>query len=146
MPERCMDVWNLLIRFSPSSPSLSLTYAKLSSPIVCGVYHADRKAGHCLLSDDGRIWSIDHGLTFHPAFKVRTVMLEFWGEPIPEPLLAELETLGTRLEPKDPLVAQLGEVLTTQEIDSLRTRLGLILNDPVLPQLDPYQNVPWPWV
>ena len=110
------------------------------------VNNADRKAGHCLLSDDGRIWSIDHGLTFHPAFKVRTVMLEFWGEPIPEPLLAELETLGTRLEPKDPLVAQLGEVLTTQEIDSLRTRLGLILNDPVLPQLDPYQNVPWPWV
>ena len=43
--------------------------------------NADRKGGHCLLGADGTIWSIDHGLTFHPDFKVRTVMLEFWGAP-----------------------------------------------------------------
>ena len=110
------------------------------------VNNADRKAGHCLLSEDGRIWSIDHGLTFHPAFKVRTVMLEFWGESIPEPLLAELEALRAHLEPQASLVAELSEVLTGQEIDALRSRLGFILEDPVLPQLDPYRNVPWPWV
>ena len=110
------------------------------------VNNADRKAGHCLLSEDGRIWSIDHGLTFHPTFKVRTVMLEFWGEPIPEPLLAEFEALRARLEPEDSLAVELGEVLTGQEIDALRVRLGFILDDRVLPQLDPYRNVPWPWV
>ena len=110
------------------------------------VNNADRKAGHCLLSDDGRIWSIDHGLTFHPAFKVRTVMLEFWGEPIPEPLLAELKAFQANLDPGNSLVAELGKVLTGQEVDALRARLGFILDDPVLPQLDPYRNVPWPWV
>ena len=29
--------------------------------------NADRKSGHCLLDDDGRIWGIDHGLCFHEA-------------------------------------------------------------------------------
>ena len=110
------------------------------------VNNADRKAGHCLLGGDGRLWSIDHGLTFHPVFKVRTVMLEFWGQPIPEPLLGELEALLVRLEFGHSLVDALGEVLTRQEIDALRGRLNLILSDPVLPKLDPYRNVPWPWV
>jgi uncharacterized repeat protein (TIGR03843 family) len=29
--------------------------------------NADRKGGHCLLDDDGRIWGIDHGLCFQAA-------------------------------------------------------------------------------
>jgi len=110
------------------------------------VNNADRKAGHCLLGGDGRLWSIDHGLTFHPAFKVRTVMLEFWGEPIPEPLLGELGALLDRLESGHSLVDALGGVLAQQEIDALRGRLDFILSDPVLPKLDPYRDVPWPWV
>ncbi|MEE8303163.1 MAG: SCO1664 family protein, partial [Candidatus Tectomicrobia bacterium] len=27
--------------------------------------NTDRKAGHCLRGEDGHIWGIDHGLTFH---------------------------------------------------------------------------------
>ena len=27
--------------------------------------NADRKGGHCLLGEDGRLWSVDHGLCFH---------------------------------------------------------------------------------
>ena len=26
---------------------------------------ADRKGGHCLAGDDGRVWAVDNGLTFH---------------------------------------------------------------------------------
>ena len=108
--------------------------------------NADRKAGHCLLDTEGRIWSIDHGLTFHPAFKVRTVMLEFWGGAIPEPLLAELAALEERLKAGEGLAKELGEALTALEMDALRHRLSLVLEHRALPRLDPRRNVPWPWV
>ena len=110
------------------------------------VNNADRKAGHCLLGKDGRLWSIDHGLTFHPTLKLRTVMLEFWGQPIPDPLLADLELLSARLESADGLTARLAEMLAPGEIAALMKRLQIMLKDPVLPALDPYHNVPWPWV
>jgi uncharacterized repeat protein (TIGR03843 family) len=47
------------------------------------VNNADRKGGHCLLSPDGTIWVIDHGVCFHEEPKLRTVIWSFVGEPIP---------------------------------------------------------------
>ena len=110
------------------------------------VNNGDRKAGHCLLGEDGRVWSIDHSLTFHTVFKLRTVMLEFWGQPIPKPLVKDLETLLHRLESPDELTDQLAEVLYPKEVAALIKRLQIIIEDPTLPTLDPYRNVPWPWV
>lgn len=110
------------------------------------VNNADRKAGHCLLDKDGRVWSIDHGLTFHPVFKLRTVMLEYWGQPIEDGLVADMRRLLSTLDSGEGCIPQLRETLSDQEIDALKTRLQLALQDPVLPQLDSYRNVPWPWV
>ena len=59
--------------------------------------NADRKGGHCLLDAEDRIWGIDHGLCFNAAPKLRTVIWDFAGEPIAEPLLADLRRLA--LEP-----------------------------------------------
>ena len=106
----------------------------------------DRKANHMLEDVDGKLWSIDHGLTFHPLFKLRTVMLEFWGQPIPEQVLGDLESLRSRLESRDGLSVQLAEMLAPQEVQALKGRLQAVLEDPVLLTLDPYRNVPWPWV
>ncbi len=106
--------------------------------------NADRKGGHCLLGADGSIWSIDHGLTFHPHFKVRTVMLEFWGARIPHVLVADLEALAGRLGTNGSLAAGLSELLTEEEFGTLRGRIKAILADPVIPQMDPRRNVPWP--
>ena len=108
--------------------------------------NADRKAGHCLLGSDKRIWSIDHGLTFHSIFKLRTVMLEFWGTPIPQPLLGDMEALAGHLDSQAGLTADLTELLTQQEIEALRRRLAAMLKDPVMPSLDPHHDVPWPLV
>src|SRR5690349_9958588 len=36
--------------------------------------NADRKGGHCLLDERGTIWGIDHGLCFHPQYKLRSVI------------------------------------------------------------------------
>ena len=50
--------------------------------------NTDRKSGHVLVGDDGHVWGIDHGLCFATEFKLRTVIWEFGGEPVPEHLLA----------------------------------------------------------
>ena len=66
--------------------------------------NTDRKSGHCLLGLDGRIRGIDHGLMFHHEFKLRTVIWEFGGEPVPEPILAAVDALAADELP-DPLAA-----------------------------------------
>ena len=109
--------------------------------------NGDRKAGHCLQDDAGAIWSIDHGLTFHPAFKLRTVMVEFWGKPIPDALVGDLQALLDALEsPSHKLPRLLADLIAPQELDALTRRLEIILQRRRLPMLDPYRNVPWPWV
>ncbi len=55
------------------------------------VNNADRKGGHCLLGEDGRIWLIDHGVCFSAEPKLRTVIWEYMDEPIPPALLEDVE-------------------------------------------------------
>jgi len=110
------------------------------------VNNADRKASHCLLGGDNQLWSIDHGLTFHSVFKLRTVMLEFWGEAIPEALVDDLVSLLDRLATTSRLRDDLAEYLDQVDIEALEKRLQALVDCPVLPRLDPYRNVPWPWV
>ena len=108
--------------------------------------NADRKGGHCLLGNDGRIWSIDHGLTFHHIFKLRTVMLEFWGARVPRELLDDLEALAGQLESKLGPAAGLSELITEPEMGALLRRIEELLKDAVVPTLDPRRDVPWPLV
>ena len=68
--------------------------------------NADRKSGHCILGDDGRIWAIDNGLCFHTEPKLRTVIWEFAGEPLPAELLDDLVRVAE--EPPETLRPLLG--------------------------------------
>ncbi len=108
--------------------------------------NADRKGGHCLLGEDGNIWSIDHGLTFHHVFKMRTVMLEFWDSPIPQPVLVEIEELVGEIDAKSGPITGLVEMLTDQEMNALRERAVDLLDSATIPKLDPRYHVPWPLV
>ncbi len=108
--------------------------------------NADRKAGHCLMGQDSRIWSIDHGLTFHPSFKLRTVMMEFWGRTIPDNLVDDLSRLHEKLDTKSEDVAPLLEHLDRREIKALKKRVRFLLRDRSVPNLDPNYNIPWPFV
>ena len=110
------------------------------------VNNGDRKGGHFLRDAHGDIWSIDHGLTFSQYFNVRTVMLEFWGEPIPGQLLADLAAAASELDSGGNLGALLGEHLSAEEMDALRARLDAICEAKVHPMLDPRRHVPWPLV
>ncbi len=108
--------------------------------------NADRKAGHCLLGEDGRIWSIDHGLTFHAVFKVRSVMLDLWGTQIPKPLILDIQRLAEELAHGSAVALELSTVLEPSEIEALQARLAALIKEAFTPKLNPYVNVPWPLV
>ena len=106
--------------------------------------NADRKGGHCLLDVRGQVWGIDHGLTFHHVPKLRTVIWDFCGDPLPPELVDELEGFRGDASRTQALRQALKPLLSEQEIDALFNRWDRLLAVPCYPQLDPYRNVPWP--
>lgn len=107
--------------------------------------NADRKGGHCLVAVDGHIWGIDHGLTFHQQAKLRTVLYEFYREPIPPPFLRDLRALLGDAARRDTLQAQLGELLARAEVRAFFARTEQIATSGRYPPLDYYRR-PWPFV
>jgi uncharacterized repeat protein (TIGR03843 family) len=104
------------------------------------VNNGDRKAGHCLLGEDGRIWAIDHGLCLHEEPKLRTVIWDFAGEPFAPSKVEDL----TRLVVSPP--ADLALVLTPEEVDALVLRVADLVRYPVFPSLRSGRAFPWPLV
>jgi uncharacterized repeat protein (TIGR03843 family) len=107
------------------------------------VNNADRKGGHCLLGEDGRIWLIDHGVCFSAEPKLRTVIWEYMDEPIPAPLLAGIERLGVALDEGGTDRDELGALLNEEELLAMRRRIGEIAVSPVFP--GPGGDRPFPW-
>jgi uncharacterized repeat protein (TIGR03843 family) len=95
----------------------------------------DRKANHLIVSTNGKLWSIDHGLTFHADTKIRTVIWDFSGEPIPEHLMAALVDLTARLESPQGQLLELLEQLLPEEIVALKDRIQWVLGEGTYPGL-----------
>jgi hypothetical protein len=106
--------------------------------------NADRKGGHCLEAVDGRIWGIDHGLTFHSQGKLRTVIWDYAGEPVPERLLADVERLQPKVQRLEGCLDELSDLLHPRELGALRERIEVLLEQRVYPQPPPWRPVPWP--
>lgn len=103
--------------------------------------NTDRKGGHCLLDRHGHIWAIDNGLSFHREFKLRTVIWEWGGEPIPAAILDDVR----RLDDEGPPPA-LALLLDTFELDAVRARAAAILREPCFPVDTTGRRYPWPLV
>jgi len=103
--------------------------------------NADRKSGHCLIDSDGHIWAIDNGLSFHPQPKLRTVIWEFAGEPVPPDLLDDVCRLA---QGDGEHHRALAELLEADEMASLRRRAEAVARRPVFPSPDPDRR-PYPW-
>ncbi|MFN8559074.1 MAG: SCO1664 family protein [Dehalococcoidia bacterium] len=108
------------------------------------VNNADRKGGHCLEAHDGRIWGIDHGLTFHAQTKLRTVIWDYAGEPIEPALLADVERLLTALGAGERGLDALTDLLHPRELQALCSRIESLLEERTYPLPPPWRPVPWP--
>jgi hypothetical protein len=111
------------------------------------VNNADRKGGHMLLDEQDKVWCIDQGLTFNEDHKLRTVVWDFAGQPIPEPLVADVERLEVAV--KDTQSAyrlQLDALLTPRETQAFTSRIEQLLRKPYYPMPGAGPNYPWPAV
>lgn len=104
------------------------------------VNNGDRKSGHCLLGDDGRVWAIDHGLCLHEEPKLRTVIWDFAGQPLPADRLEAVTRLAVSPPP------ELTGLLEPAEIDALAARAGAVVRRPVFPMVRSARAYPWPLV
>jgi hypothetical protein len=100
--------------------------------------NADRKSGHVLRGPDGRVHGIDHGLCFAAEHKLRTVIWDFAGEPLPPVLLDQVRTL------LDGVPAVLAELLEVDEVAALQVRVRWLLETGRFPVDRTGRRVPWP--
>ncbi|GAA3917604.1 SCO1664 family protein [Streptomyces gulbargensis] len=109
------------------------------------INNGDRKGGHLLPATDGRLYGIDHGVTFHVDDKLRTLLWGWAGEELPAEALEVLGGLGRALAPGEPLAARLAPLLTAAEIEALRARVGALRENRRHPEPSgQWPAIPWP--
>lgn len=103
--------------------------------------NTDRKGGHCLLGRDGHVYAIDNGLCFAAPFKLRTVIWEFAGSPVPDVLVPQLEAIAAEVP------AEVVELLDDpEEVEAVSERARDLLAHGRFP-IDPTgRRYPWPLV
>jgi uncharacterized repeat protein (TIGR03843 family) len=111
------------------------------------VNNADRKGSHLLFDANRHLWLIDHGICFHEEDKLRTVIWDFVGEPIPGTLMDDLRRLHQALAPGTSLLQQLQALLEPEEVDALCARLEHLISLGRFPRAEPDErSLPWPLV
>ncbi len=114
--------------------------------------NADRKGGHIIVQEEadvtdigaGHLWGIDHGICFNAEFKLRTVVWEFAGLPIPKQYLDELELLDVALEAREGLGLGLQDLLRRDEQMAMRRRVQALGRAGVFPAPGHGRHYPWP--
>ena len=108
------------------------------------INNADRKGSHILFDQQGQLWLIDHGISFHQEQKLRTVVWDFAGEPLPDQICFDLANLEIQLNPGTVLRDHLEQYLVHQEIIALIKRNQFLIASKTFP--DPHPNRrPYPW-
>jgi len=110
------------------------------------VNNTDRKGSHVLLGEaDGRLHGIDHGVTFHPQPKLRTVIWELGGRRVEAGARADLKRLAEGLGTDgSALRAHLGELLSEREVDTTGARAEALCTIKALPKVAEDRR-PYPW-
>jgi uncharacterized repeat protein (TIGR03843 family) len=109
------------------------------------INNADRKGSHLLFDNNHHLWLIDHGICFHAEDKLRTVIWDFAGEPVPERLSDDLHKFFLALAPGTNLYQDLQELLSQKEIKALMKRAEHLISLHLFPQPNPEErSFPWP--
>jgi len=102
------------------------------------INNADRKGGH-ILASQGRIFGVDHGISFHTDYKLRTLLWGWAGSELRERELAAVSRA------RDEAPDQLGTLLSEVEIAALVRRADLLLHRKRLPKpRGEWPSIPWP--
>ncbi|MGA0893002.1 MAG: SCO1664 family protein [Ilumatobacteraceae bacterium] len=102
--------------------------------------NTDRKSGHVLIDGEGRVWGIDNGLCFAEEFKLRTVVWEFGGEPLPDALRGAIASIA------DAVPDDVAELLADDEVAALAERARLLADGGTFPVDPSGRRYPWPLV
>ena len=116
-------------------------------PVVVFDYlinNADRKGSHILIDPAGKLWLIDHGISFHQEQKLRTVIWDFAGETLPDQLCSDLVNFQQQLQEGSRFREKLGQYLVAQEIEALRKRNQFLISSRTFPNPHPNRR-PYPW-
>ncbi|ATL26515.1 SCO1664 family protein [Streptomyces formicae] len=108
------------------------------------INNGDRKGGH-LLTAEGRLHGIDHGVTFNAEDKLRTLLWGWAGEPLPEEALEALRALRDALKEGADLAERLAALITPAELDATRARVAALLSSGRHPEPGgDWPAIPWP--
>ena len=107
------------------------------------INNADRKGGHLLPTDEGRVYGVDHGVCFSVEDKLRTLLWQWRGQPLDDESIEVLSALRADME--GPLGADLRELLAADEVRRTVRRIERLLRTGRHPQPSgEWPAVPWP--
>jgi hypothetical protein len=106
--------------------------------------NTDRKGGHILPVDGGRhVYGVDHGVTFSPVPKLRTVLWGWRGQPLGPDEVDGLERVRAALEAE--LGDTLRDLLSRVEVRATTRRVDALLATRRFPYPSPdWPAIPWP--
>ncbi|MCX5383412.1 SCO1664 family protein [Streptomyces sp. NBC_00083] len=109
------------------------------------INNGDRKGGHLLPAPDGRLYGIDHGVTFNVDDKLRTLLWGWAGEGLTPEAVGALKGLAEALRPLQPLAVRLASLITEAELEATRSRVTALLASGVHPTPSgEWPAIPWP--
>ncbi|MFJ1975224.1 SCO1664 family protein [Streptomyces sp. NPDC087903] len=109
------------------------------------INNADRKGGHLLPTAAGRLYGIDHGVTFNAENKLRTLLWGWAGEPLTDESVAVLKGLQEALTASGSLARRLAALITEAELDATRARVDALLASGKHPEPSgEWPAIPWP--
>ncbi|WP_234331914.1 SCO1664 family protein [Streptomyces sp. NRRL S-87] len=109
------------------------------------INNGDRKGGHLLPAPDGRLYAIDHGVTFNTEDKLRTLLWGWAGEPLTDEAVEVLRKLASETADGGPLATRLAELITAAELAAVRDRVAQLLETGRHPvPSGQWPAIPWP--
>ena len=107
------------------------------------VNNADRKGGHLLPTPAGHVYGVDHGVCFSVEDKLRTLLWQWRGQPLPDEAVEVLSRLRADLE--GPLGDGLGSLLSVTEVTATVERVERLLTSGCYPfPSGDWPALPWP--
>lgn len=143
--EGMLQLW---IRADPSADPVAMVVGEDPRLRPIAVFDAvvnntDRKAGHLVPVPGGHVYGVDHGVTFSPVPKLRTVLWAWRGQPFAPEETTVLRSLRAGLD--GSLGKELRAWLDPIEVEITARRIDRLLDAGVFPHPDPRRPaLPWP--